>query len=146
MVDSAQHNQAAPVGAETPNEGLDPEGEFRTMTEVSTQPSTLTLRVRPQTLYADTPDGAAVYIERLSETPEVWLREHGMCTQNDATPVVIMLDPGKRRIEFCDTIGFHGGEDQPLKRIDEAIAALTLARAALVAAGHVDFISKTVES
>lgn len=116
------------------------------MTEVSTDHRHATLRVRPQTLYADTPDGAAVYIERLCDTPADWLQENGMCTQTDSIPVVIMLDPGVRRIEFCDTIGFHGDEEAPLKRIDEAIAALTLARSALVAAGHVDFIPKAVRS
>jgi hypothetical protein len=103
------------------------------------------LRVRPQTLYADTPDGSAVYIERLCDTPAAWLQDNGMYTQTDSIPVVIMLDPGQRRIEFCDTIGFHGDEEAPLKRIDEAIAALTLARAALVAAGHVDFIPRAAQ-
>jgi hypothetical protein len=45
------------------------------MTEVSTEPTTNNLRVRPQTLYADTPAGAAVYIERLYDTPAEWLQE-----------------------------------------------------------------------
>lgn len=110
------------------------------MSEVSNNPRPM--RVTPMTLYADTPDGAAVFIERLYDSPRAWLSDNGMPTQSDCIPVVIMLDPGKRRIEFSDTVGLDANEEAPLKRIDEAIAALTLARAALVAAGQVDFIPK----
>jgi len=63
----------------------------------------------------------------------------------ESDPVVVMVDNSESRAahgEYCDTVALYGGEEAPLLRIEQAIAALEMAHAALVAAGQVDFIVK----
>ncbi|WP_327633659.1 hypothetical protein OHB24_27110 [Kribbella sp. NBC_00482] len=118
------------------------------MTEVSNEP-TNDLRISPSTLYADRPTGSAIYLERMDDGPHKWLRQHGVTAMPGAYPVVVMLDPSSSRVtsgEHCDTVALEYGEEAPLARIAEAIAALQMAYEALTGAGQVDFIPNEVQS
>lgn len=91
--------------------------------------------VWPRALVAERGD-ATVSIERLTEMPNDWLREHGCdCSTGlaAARPVVVMLDDG------VDVVAFHSDCDTELAQIDRAVAALQLARDALVQTGYRDF-------
>jgi len=114
----------------------------------TTEPTT-DLRVMISTLYADHPNGGAVSLDRLSDSPDEWLRDHQVYSLHGAEPVVIMVDTSESRLthgEYCDTVALHGDNDRPLLSIERAIAALEMAHAALVAAGSDDFIPKAVHS
>lgn len=109
------------------------------MSEVSSNQQ-VNLTIQPSTLYASTPAGASLFVERLSAAPDKWLRKHGANALAHSVPVVVMLDPTESRAEYCDVIALEYGDEAPLLHIDQAIAALQMAREALVAAGQVDFI------
>lgn len=106
------------------------------------QPTPTDLRVAPGTLYASRQAGASLFIERLDDTPAGWLRKHGASALPHSIPVIVMLDSTENRAEWCDVISLEYGDEAPLLHIDQAIAALQMAREALVAAGQVDFIPK----
>jgi hypothetical protein len=94
------------------------------------------------TLYADRPQGGAVNFDRMSDSPDEWLRDHDVYSLKDAEPVVIMVDTTESREtngEYCDTVALHGDNDRPLQSIERAIAALEMTHAALVAASSDDF-------
>ncbi|WP_344231486.1 hypothetical protein [Kribbella hippodromi] len=79
----------------------------------------------------------------MNESPDEWLRDHGVYSMLDAEPVVIMLDVSASRFthnEYNDSVALHGDNDHPLLTIERAIAALEMAHAALVAAGTDDFV------
>ncbi|MDX3006757.1 hypothetical protein PWY87_34135 [Kribbella solani] len=112
-----------------------------TLASTSRLPSDL--RVVVNSLYADHPSGPSVMFDRMSDTPDPWLRDHGVYSQPDAEPVVVMLDVSSSRFthnEYGDTVALHSDNDHPLLTIERAIAALELAHAALVAAGTADFV------
>ncbi|HZX05669.1 hypothetical protein [Kribbella sp.] len=115
------------------------------MSEVSNETGSNDLRVMPGTLYADRPDGSSLFLDRINGVDlGEWLRERGLSFIAPAAPVVVLVDQSASRStgEFCDLVALEYGEERPLKVISEAIAALQMTYAALVAAGQVDFESK----
>lgn len=83
-----------------------------------------------------------MFLERLETAPGKWLAKHGVTSQPNSIPVIVMLDSTEDRREYCNTVALEYGEEAPLARIAEAIEALQMAYEALVAAGQVDFIPK----
>lgn len=99
------------------------------------------LVIHPGELYAERGD-ATVTIERLTEMPNDWLREHGCpttCGLPEARPVVVMLyEDGEQEQYPSDVVAFFSDCDTELADIDRAVAALQLARDALVSTGYRD--------
>lgn len=102
------------------------------------------LTIKPSTLYASR-GPASIFLEAMDDTPRNWLYKHGVSSPIEGVPVVVMLDPGDHGKEYCDVVALEYGDEQPLARIAEAIAALQLAYEALTAAGHEDFARNTTE-
>lgn len=97
------------------------------------------LTVRPATLCAWRESGQILSIDQLSKNPDSWLRRHGVFSISNALPLVLMLDQSSTNPDGSGTVAWMHDDEQPLQRIDQAIAALRLAREALVKAGHEDF-------
>lgn len=100
------------------------------------------LRVMVNALYADSPDGPSVQVDRMSASPDEWLRDHRVYPMYDGE-----RDHARRELVAIHAQRFQGHRgaacryDHPLLTLERAIAALELAHAAPVAAGTSDFVS-----